>query len=214
MGLGRELVVSKSTLTRKNKAVEAAAPNGAYQSLVGGVVSVIEDARRTAARSVNAGMTAAYWLVGRQTENCRRRLQNWHKRRNSRRVWRILPVGDSEAFPNLDARWRHPGAGRCTLDARCLMQYSAVIAEWRDEPMRTTLNIDVDVLAAAKEIAQRERKTAGQSVSELMREGLQARAERSAAMSSGRQLGFRPIPAGGATVTNQLVNDMRDELGV
>ena len=35
--------------------------------------------------------------------------------------------------------------------------------------MRTTLNIDVDVLAAAKEIAQRERKTAGQSVSELIR---------------------------------------------
>lgn len=57
--------MSKSTLTRKNKAVEAAAPNGAYQSLVGGVVSVIEDARRTAARSVNAAMTAAYWLIGR-----------------------------------------------------------------------------------------------------------------------------------------------------
>ena len=80
--------------------------------------------------------------------------------------------------------------------------------------MRTTLNIDVDVLAAAKEVAQLERKTAGQSVSELMREALQARAERSATMSSGRQLGFRPIPAGGATVTNQLVNDMRDQLGV
>ena len=49
----------------KKKAVEAAAPNGAYQSLVGGVASVIEDARRTAARSVNAAMTAAYWLIGR-----------------------------------------------------------------------------------------------------------------------------------------------------
>ena len=80
--------------------------------------------------------------------------------------------------------------------------------------MHTTLNIDVDVLAAAKEIAQRERKTAGQSISELMRETLQARAERSAAMGSGRQHGFRPIPAGGTTVTNQLVNDMRHELGV
>ena len=49
----------------KKKAVEAAAPNGAYQSLVGGVASVIEDARRTVALSVNAAMTAAYWLVGR-----------------------------------------------------------------------------------------------------------------------------------------------------
>ena len=42
--------MSKSAVTRKNKAAEAAAPNGAYQSLVGGVAGVIEDARRTAAR--------------------------------------------------------------------------------------------------------------------------------------------------------------------
>ena len=52
-------------MTPKKKAVEAAAPNGAYQSLVGGVAGVIEDARRTAALSVNAAMTAAYWLIGR-----------------------------------------------------------------------------------------------------------------------------------------------------
>ena len=46
--------MSKSALTSKKKAVEAAAPNGACQSLVGGVAGVIEDARRTAARSVEA----------------------------------------------------------------------------------------------------------------------------------------------------------------
>ena len=52
-------------MTPKKRAVEAAAPNGAYQSLVGGVAGVIEDARRTAALSVHAAMTAAYWLIGR-----------------------------------------------------------------------------------------------------------------------------------------------------
>ena len=40
--------LDKSTVTPQKKAVEAATPNGAYQSLVGGVASVIEDARRTA----------------------------------------------------------------------------------------------------------------------------------------------------------------------
>lgn len=49
----------------KKKAAEAAAPNGAYQSLVGGISGVVEDARRTAVRSVNAAMTAAYGLIGR-----------------------------------------------------------------------------------------------------------------------------------------------------
>ena len=53
--------------------------NGAYQFLVGGVAGVIEDARRTAARSVNAAMTAAYWLIGRHislTRFARRCLAN------------------------------------------------------------------------------------------------------------------------------------------
>ena len=42
-----------------------AEPNGAYQSLVGGIAGVIDAARRNAVRSVNAAMTAAYWLIGR-----------------------------------------------------------------------------------------------------------------------------------------------------
>ena len=39
--------------------------NGAYQSLVGGITGVIDATRRNAVRSVNAAMTAAYWLIGR-----------------------------------------------------------------------------------------------------------------------------------------------------
>jgi hypothetical protein len=38
--------------------------------------------------------------------------------------------------------------------------------------MRTTLDIDDDILQAAKEIARAERKTAGQVLSELARKGL------------------------------------------
>src|SRR5262249_17468538 len=35
-----------------------------YDDLLAGVVRVIEDARRAAARSVNVVMTATYWLIG------------------------------------------------------------------------------------------------------------------------------------------------------
>ena len=38
--------------------------------------------------------------------------------------------------------------------------------------MRTTLDIDDDILQAAKEMARAERKTAGQVISELARKGL------------------------------------------
>jgi hypothetical protein len=38
--------------------------------------------------------------------------------------------------------------------------------------MRTTLDIDDDILQAAKELAKAERKTAGQVISELARRGL------------------------------------------
>ena len=56
--------MSKSALKAVDRPVEVAS-NGAYQALVGGIASVIDDARRAASRSVNAAMTAAYWLIGR-----------------------------------------------------------------------------------------------------------------------------------------------------
>ena len=79
--------------------------------------------------------------------------------------------------------------------------------------VRTTLDIDADVLAATKEIAKRQRKSAGQLASELMHEALQLRAGRTSPKASGRH-GFRPIPSGGAPVSDELVNRMRDELGI
>ena len=81
--------------------------------------------------------------------------------------------------------------------------------------MRTTLDIDGDVLIAAKELAKRERKTAGKLVSDLMREALRARADSTGEARARRSLyGFKPIPAGGSVVTNELVDELRDELGV
>lgn len=79
--------------------------------------------------------------------------------------------------------------------------------------MRTTLDIDEDVLAAAKELARRERKSAGRLASELMREALRRRALR-VSTASREMHGFSPIPAGRSPVTNELVNAMRDELDV
>ena len=35
-----------------------------YESVLGDISSVIDAAKRTAARSVNCIMTAAYWLIG------------------------------------------------------------------------------------------------------------------------------------------------------
>ena len=79
--------------------------------------------------------------------------------------------------------------------------------------MRTTLDIDEDVLAATKEIAKRQRKPAGKQGPELMPEALQLHAGRTLPKSSGRH-GFRPIPSGRAPVSNELVDKMRDELGL
>ena len=81
--------------------------------------------------------------------------------------------------------------------------------------MRATLNIDGDVLIAAKELAKRERKTVGELVSDLMREALRARAGSEGETRARRDLyGFKPIPAGGAVVTNELMDELREEFGV
>ena len=49
----------------KKSMTTAGQPDARYQSIFGDVSSIIDAARRSAARSVNAAMTAAYWLIGR-----------------------------------------------------------------------------------------------------------------------------------------------------
>lgn len=75
--------------------------------------------------------------------------------------------------------------------------------------MRTTLDLDEDVLQAAKEIAAARGTTAGNVVSELARKALTpARASR---VRNGVPLLPRR-PAGARRPTMKLVNDVRDEV--
>ena len=79
--------------------------------------------------------------------------------------------------------------------------------------MRTTLDIDDDVLQAAKELARRERKTAGQILSELARRGLTEAKDTSSKERTRKRsfLGFRPFARRGAIVTNEMIDGLREE---
>lgn len=78
--------------------------------------------------------------------------------------------------------------------------------------MRTTLDLDADVLQAAKELAERQGRTAGQVVSELARRGLASSAER--AKRSGRLRSGAPVlPDRGEVVTLDHVQRLLDDEG-
>jgi hypothetical protein len=78
--------------------------------------------------------------------------------------------------------------------------------------MRTTLDIDEDVLAAAKERAKREHKTAGMVVSELLRQALTAQPPSTLAVREAlAEYGFVPFPSRGGIVTNDMINKIREE---
>jgi negative regulator of replication initiation len=76
--------------------------------------------------------------------------------------------------------------------------------------MRTTLDIDDDLLLAAKELAASQRKTAGEVVSDLLRRALQARAPSDQRVRNGVPL-IRRRP-GAPVMTMALVNELRDEM--
>ena len=85
--------------------------------------------------------------------------------------------------------------------------------------MRTTLDLDDDLLLAAKELARREGKTAGEVVSELVRQALAQRQPPARPGKAGAGpkgfLGFRPLPrTGSVVVTNELVNQLREQEGI
>ena len=78
--------------------------------------------------------------------------------------------------------------------------------------MRTTIDIEDDVLAATKELARLQNVSAGYIVSKLIREALAGHQQ---APAGGRTVaGFRPFPARGALVTNLQVDELRDQEGV
>ena len=57
---------------KRRKATELAATSD-YDDVLTGVVDLLEAARRTSARAVNAVMTAAYWEIGRRIVECEQR---------------------------------------------------------------------------------------------------------------------------------------------
>jgi hypothetical protein len=77
--------------------------------------------------------------------------------------------------------------------------------------VRTTLDIDEDVLQAAKEIARREKRTAGQVISALARSALTAPRATTAAREPRAVYGFRPFPPRGGIVTNELIDSLRED---
>ncbi len=74
--------------------------------------------------------------------------------------------------------------------------------------MRTTLNIDDDVLSAAKRIAERERKSAGKVLSELARQTLDSSVSFG---RSSRSIPLLPVRPNAEPVTLEHVNNLRDE---
>lgn len=79
--------------------------------------------------------------------------------------------------------------------------------------MRTTLDIDDEVLMAAKELARQQHVAVGKVISALARDALTGRTS-SGELAAPVVAGFRPFPAGGRLVTNARVDDLRDEAGV
>lgn len=77
--------------------------------------------------------------------------------------------------------------------------------------MRTTLDIDDDVLHAARERARRERRTMGQIISALARRGLTAPNAVSGTREPEALYGFRPITGRGALVTNEIIDRLRED---
>jgi hypothetical protein len=81
--------------------------------------------------------------------------------------------------------------------------------------MRTTLDIDDFVLLAAKEIARRKNTTAGAVISDLARQALtEMSPEPSSIAGSLAFYGFQPIPIQGRLVSNEAVDNLREDEGV
>ncbi len=76
--------------------------------------------------------------------------------------------------------------------------------------MRTTLDIDADVLAVAKEISRSTKHTAGQVISDLARAALLSPTALTG-MPPTVVNGFEVMPTGGRVVTPELLRKLVDE---
>lgn len=88
--------------------------------------------------------------------------------------------------------------------------------------MRTTLDIADDILFAAKELAQREKKSVGQVISELARRAFTNPAGSNAdhlnvPLQASERLatyGIRPLPKRGGVVSNAQIDRLREIEGI
>jgi hypothetical protein len=88
--------------------------------------------------------------------------------------------------------------------------------------MRTTLDIADDVLFAAKELAKREKKTIGEVISNLARESFQPKnypvgSVNQQPMGVSERIaryGIEPLASRGAIVSNEMIDQIRDQEGI
>ncbi len=78
--------------------------------------------------------------------------------------------------------------------------------------MRTTLDIEEDVLLAVKELARHEKTTAGKVISRLVRKGLSGDTSRSRKITY--RNGVPILPSRGRIITNELIDQIREEEGI
>lgn len=76
--------------------------------------------------------------------------------------------------------------------------------------MRTTLDIENDVLAAAKQLARQQNVAVGKVISKLVRDALTGRGQ-DAVTTEPAVAGFRPFPSRGKIVTDDDVEALRDQ---
>jgi hypothetical protein len=77
--------------------------------------------------------------------------------------------------------------------------------------VRTTLDVADDVLHAVKERARREKRTAGEVISDLARRALTGAAAAGKDPEPADFHGFTPFPRRGAVVSNELIDRLREE---
>lgn len=81
--------------------------------------------------------------------------------------------------------------------------------------MRTTLDIDDDVLAAVKELANRQCISASRQISRLLRDALTGRSSAgNAPQASHGVAGFQPFASQGVVISNAQIDVLRDTEGV
>jgi len=88
-----------------------------------------------------------------------------------------------------------------------------ICATFNGLAMRTTLDIDDDVLLAAKELPKAADKTAGKVISDLVRKSLTATPVCTAEAPKAIY-GIRPFPRRGGIVTNDMINKIREREGI